>query len=209
MATTSESDMRPLVLRAATSLMIAAGLVLAVLIAPASADTDEPPQDHWLTLSEMGFDSPVPSQAQDAIIVYSINTPIVYSTGDSVEPLETEEEDDGETVISLSTDILFTPDSWDLPDSANDEIEELLTDVPDGADLSVYGHTDSVVGAVDNQELSENRAEAVADVISDVRGDLNLDVQGFADTRPKADESGDDADQARRENRRVELRYES
>lgn len=73
---------------------------------------------------------------------------------------------------------------------------------------AVEGHTDSVQGEVDNQELSSNRAETVADVIAEVRPDLELHVEGYADTKPAEQEEGSDDDEARKANRRVELRFE-
>lgn len=67
---------------------------------------------------------------------------------------------------------------------------------------AVEGHTDSVQGEVDNQELSSNRAET-ADVIAEVRPDLELHVEGYADTKPAEQENGSDDDEARKANRRV------
>lgn len=60
-----------------------------------------------------------------------------------------------------------------------------------------------------NQDLSERRAQAVADAVADARPDLSLDVQGFGETRLKRPETGDPAAvaEARAENRRVEIRY--
>lgn len=127
--------------------------------------------------------------------------PVVTSLGSNT----TEGE---ETVITLAADILFTPDSWDLPGSATDRIEALLEDIPDGAVVRVHGHTDSVDGAVENQLLSENRAGAVAEVIASVRPDLVLEEAGFADTRPVVTEVPGDPS-TRTANRRVEIRYES
>lgn len=36
-----------------------------------------------------------------------------------------------------------------MPEGASDEIMDLLEEAPDGEDLAVHGHTDSVVGAVE------------------------------------------------------------
>ena len=164
----------------------------------AVAGTGAGPGD-WPTLSELGLAQPESEWLEDSVVR--------YETTESVRPVETVEQDAGETVISLSSDILFTPDSWELPASAGEKITDLLADVPQGSELAVHGHTDSVQGAVDNQELSEKRAAAVADLVKEARGDLTLDVQGFANTRPKKPESGPDDLEARQANRRVELRY--
>ncbi|WP_420110705.1 OmpA family protein, partial [Pseudactinotalea sp.] len=75
--------------------------------------------------------------------------------------------DDEPNVIVLQSDILFDINSWELPDSAAERIAELVEDAPEGASVQVQGHTDSnPVGAghdFDNQELSQERAQAVAD----------------------------------------------
>ena len=173
---------------------------------PAAA-TEAPAPGEWLTLEEMGFEQPTPSQAQERIAVFGGGSPVVFGIEGSIEELETTEEEEGEQVISLSSDILFAPDKWELPKRAAAKLEELLTDVPDGATVAVHGHTDSVKGEVDNKDLSENRAEAVADAVAEVRSDLDLEVKGFADSQPKEKEGGSDDDEAREANRRVELRY--
>lgn len=122
---------------------------------------------------------------------------------DSFEDVDTA---DGETTITLATDILFASQSDELPDSAAQRIPELLDDVTEGASVQVHGHTDSLVGPIPNDELSQNRAQAVADVIGDDRPDLTLDVEGFADTQPAQDEDPDDASTFAA-NRRVEIIY--
>lgn len=155
----------------------------------------------------MSFAQPTPSQAQERITVFGGGSPVVFGTDGSIEELETAEEEEGEQVISLSSDIMFAPDAWDLPERAGAKFKDLLKDVPDGAAVSVHGHTDSVKGEVDNKELSQNRAEAVAAAISSVRFDLDLEVKGLTDTQPKKKEGGSDDEEAREANRRVELRY--
>lgn len=125
-----------------------------------------------------------------------------------IDSVESVEKQGDEQVITLEADILFQRDKWDLPQSSYARIASLLKEVPQDAKLAVHGHTDSVQGAVDNLELSENRAQAVADAIAEVRSDLVLDVAGFGATQLKEKESGDNIEKARQTNRRVELRYE-
>lgn len=174
----------------------------------AATDNDTITPGEWQSLEELGFAAPTAAQAQERITVFGEGSPVVFGSQDSIEEVASSDEDDGEQVISLSTDILFAPDAWDLPDSIETKLDEVLADVPDDAELAVAGHTDSVQGEVDNQELSNNRAETVADVIAKLRPDLELDVEGYADTKPAEQENGADDDEARKANRRVELRYE-
>ena len=178
-------------------------LALALLAGPAVADAPSPDSP---TPPEQ---APVPTAAQlDAAVVrFTVNGVTRWSLDGSVTPLETTEQEQGETTITLDTDILFEPDEWDISATAADRIVELVQDIPDGATVQISGHTDSVVGAVDNQELSENRAEAVAAVITDARPDLDLDVAGYADSRPAVTENPDDPS-SYAANRRVEIVYE-
>lgn len=180
--------------------------LIAAAFSTTASDTVGPGE--WPSLEELGFSAPTASQAQERITVYGNGSPVVFGPEDSIEEVASSDEDDGEQVISLSTDILFAPDSWDLPDTIDTKLEDVLADVPDDAELAVEGHTDSVQGEVDNQELSSNRAETVADVIAEVRPDLELHVEGYADTKPAEQEEGSDDDEARKANRRVELRFE-
>lgn len=86
------------------------------------------------------------------------------------------------------------------PEDDIDVVDVKLHDAP-------YGHTDTRASAEHNQALSEQRANAVAGVIRVARPDLQLDVQGFGETRLKVPEAGADVAADRAANRRVELRY--
>lgn len=151
---------------------------------------------------------PTSGQLADSVTVYSDLEDSIrrWSLDDAVETLESEETDDGETTITLSTDILFTPDSSKLPAAAGTRIGELIAQVPKGAEVRIDGHTDSFQGAVDNQKLSKDRAQAVAAVVHKKRGDLDLTVKGHAATQPAVREDPKDPSTFA-ENRRVEITY--
>lgn len=114
-----------------------------------------------------------------------------------------------ETVVALTSDVLFAFDRAELPPAAQTRIEELLADVPEGRALQVHGHTDSLAEDAYNQDLSERRARAVAEVVRAVRPDLELEVAGFGESDPVAPNqtAGQDDPEGRALNRRVELRY--
>lgn len=117
---------------------------------------------------------------------------------------------DGEVIV-LEADILFASNAWDLPAPAASKIVELAAEVPEGATVQVGGHTDSrpvdrSQYDFDNQQLSEHRAQAVADALAAERPDLALEVEGFGDEQPAVSEDPDDAS-TYAANRRVELRY--
>lgn len=133
-----------------------------------------------------------------------------YDPADFIESLgsaESEEED----VIVLETDILFAAMEWELPSAAGSKIGELVEEVPEGVAVEVNGHTDSNPVPeghdFDNQVLSENRAEAVAEVLGDERPDLELSVEGFGEDQPAVEEDEEDPDTFAA-NRRVEIRYD-
>lgn len=152
---------------------------------------------------------PTPDQLAGSVQVWEVNGVQQWSTEGAVRSLETVESEGEETTISLSTDILFTPNSWELPGTAPARIEELVGDIADGAQVTVTGHTDSTPtdADFDNQELSENRAAAVADVLREVRGDLELQVEGLADSEPVEHEDPEDPSTFAA-NRRVEIVYQ-
>lgn len=153
-------------------------------------------------------DRPTPTAAELAASI----SPIELNVSDlelNVRDLETETTDGEETVISLTTDVLFDFGKADLPPNAPAKFKEVLADIPDGTAIKVEGHTDSI-GADDfNQQLSEDRADAVAAAIRDVRPDLELQVRGFGESQPVApnERAGADNPEGRAQNRRVEIRY--
>lgn len=119
-------------------------------------------------------------------------------------------DDEGELTITLSSDVLFAENSWELSAGTSSRIAELVADIPDGATVQVVGHTDSqdpVGQDFDNQELSENRADAVADALRSERPDLDLEVSGVGDSDPAVAERENDPD-TYAANRRVDISYE-
>lgn len=183
-------------------------VVVGLLLGPSMAAAEtELPDDRWPTLEDLELPAPNESEKQKSILMYEARPTVIYDYERAVRSIESVESDGADKVINLSADILFHPDEWDLPESAPQRIKDLLEEVPEGADLAVEGHTDTVIGAVDNQELSENRAQAVAEAIADVRPDLELQIAGYGSTQLKKSESGRNVDDARTANRRVELRY--
>ena len=173
----------------------AALTLLALSSAPALADgeIDEPPAQ--------------PFELTEEIVQRSIT---VYDPASSITELgSTEPEEEG--VLVLETDILFSSNAWELPAGAEATIAELAADIPEGASVQVSGHTDSLpVDSsrfdFDNQELSENRAHAVADALAEERPDLDLEVAGHGAEQPAVSEDPEDASTLAA-NRRVELRY--
>lgn len=176
--------------------------VSAAGIPEADPELLQPPTVDWEVTSQILADSVTTFDPADSITRFSAE--------DSVEDLgeTTGQEED---IIVLQADILFAAMEWDLPDNAAARLEGELAEVPEGAAVRVHGHTDSrpmpADHEVDNQGLSENRAQAVADAVAEVRPDLDLDVEGFGDTQPAVEETAGDQDTFAA-NRRVEIRYD-
>lgn len=127
-----------------------------------------------------------------------------------IDTFEPEVEESGDkTVVSLQTDVLFRFGEAELTSTAKDAVATAVTELPDDAAVEVVGHTDSIGSDADNQKLSKQRAQAVADVIEAERDDLTLDVSGEGESDPVEpnERGGEDNPQGREKNRRVELRY--
>ncbi|MEE6280709.1 OmpA family protein [Georgenia sp. MJ170] len=184
------------------ALAVAAVIGAAPATAAAVGDQGPPPEIQGGVTEQMLHDS-VRAFAVDGHILRFAPDDHVVSLGDDTAS------EDGETTISLSTDLLFRENTWELPSNAAGRIASLVADVPDGASVQVVGHTDTqqpVGHDFDNQELSENRAEAVAQALRAERPDLGLDVSGRGDTAP-AETGEPDEPAVHAANRRVEIVY--
>lgn len=185
---------------AATTTAVALGALL--LGAPAQAEDFHDPADLPEVTAQL---------AADSVRVFAVQGSVeAFSPDGSVEVIEEEVRRDGEeTVVTLSSDILFEPTKAELPATAPDNLAEVLEDAPRGAEVTITGHTDSVGDDASNQVLSEQRAQAVAAAVATARPDLVLTVAGRGESEPaQAETPGDAADSyARAANRRVEIRY--
>jgi outer membrane protein OmpA-like peptidoglycan-associated protein len=113
-------------------------------------------------------------------------------------------------VVVTLPDVLFRFDSAQLTDSARDTVqviaEKILTVNP-SRQISVEGHTDSVGSRAYNRQLSEARAQTVADYLTRSRVQHNqLSIRGYGEDRPVAT---NDTSEGRHRNRRVEVIIQS
>ncbi|MDS1270682.1 OmpA family protein [Lipingzhangella sp. LS1_29] len=120
--------------------------------------------------------------------------------------------DGDEETIALSADVLFDFDDADLTDEAADLISDTAESIDqhstEAGTLMVTGHTDGVGDDDYNDTLSEERAEAVADELESLlSADLDVHVEGLGSSDPLVEEEGEDDEEARERNRRVELTY--
>lgn len=132
-----------------------------------------------------------------------------WSVDGSVAPLVEESTEGDETTLTLLSDLLFEFGSAKVEPAAATAITAELDDVPQGAEVDVVGHTDSIGSASVNKKLSEDRAKAVAAIIRDARPDVKIRTSGRGSSDPVADNTvgGEDNPAGRMLNRRVEVSY--
>lgn len=121
----------------------------------------------------------------------------------------------GETQeVSLPSDVLFEFDSDELDSDAQrivGEVAQKLNAEAAGQTVVIEGHTDNQ-GAEDyNQDLSERRAQSVAEEISGQLDDgITVETEGHGMSRPlvpNTDAAGEAIPQNQQRNRRVGFRY--
>ncbi len=107
--------------------------------------------------------------------------------------------------VTFDSGILFNFDSAELTPTATENIENLANTLEKYEDTNILieGHTDSKGSDKYNQNLSEERAESVAQSLTDL-GIRNIRIKeiGYGENQPVADNS---TDQGRQQNRRVEV----
>ena len=107
--------------------------------------------------------------------------------------------------VTLSSDVTFESDSYNLTAAADAQLQTVASQLaryPDGGGLDVVGHTDDVADDAHNQTLSENRATAVKDRLTQLAdlGKWQVTTTGKGESEPAVK---DTTDEARAANRRV------
>ncbi|MBB4930281.1 outer membrane protein OmpA-like peptidoglycan-associated protein [Lipingzhangella halophila] len=121
-------------------------------------------------------------------------------------------EEDRETV-QLRADVLFDFDESDISEDAAKVLDEVVQDTRERVDsddplITISGHTDGVGDEDYNRALSEERAEAVREVLeAELGADYEYETEGRGSAEPVASEGGEDDAEARAQNRRVEISY--
>lgn len=176
-----------------------AGL-LAVAVAVPGAAQDGP------TVIDPLEGEPPPSAAEVAATVSSLEPEVrPLELGEPRSLREEVEEADARTV-TLGSDVLFDFDSAELSARAAATLRDLAAELPDDVvDVEVVGHTDSVGTDAYNLDLSQRRADAVAEVLAQELSDVDPSTEGRGSQEPVAQESEGDPGAAAR-NRRVEVR---
>ncbi|MDX6739351.1 OmpA family protein [Actinocorallia sp. A-T 12471] len=117
---------------------------------------------------------------------------------------------DGEEV-GLRTDVLFALDSAKLSPRARAVLDDVAAEIEARADvqLSITGHTDDTGTPAHNLDLSERRADAVLKELKARLGDgWKYLARGAGESEPAVEPGGQDVEEARARNRRVEIAYD-
>ncbi|MEX0384048.1 OmpA family protein [Spiribacter pallidus] len=118
----------------------------------------------------------------------------VEACGDSVEPAadpaSSTTTDRQQTAQALRSEVLFAFDSADLSESGRAAIDALLAETGDDwriESLEAIGHTDRIGDPAYNQQLSQARAEAVADALITATGlaPARVTATGRGESQPR------------------------
>ncbi len=111
------------------------------------------------------------------------------------------------SIYGLGEEVLFEKGQATLRSGAAQELQQIAASVKqryDGGQIRVYGYTDATGGSGQNQQLSQQRAEAVKNWLVQ-NGGLNagnVSVHAQGENNPVA---SNDTEQGRQQNRRVEI----
>lgn len=102
--------------------------------------------------------------------------------------------------------IYFDTGKADVKPESDGTLEEIAKLLQKSAQLKLYvvGHTDNVGNLASNQDLSQRRADAVAQLLSAKYGVLAARLRAIGDG-PSAPVASNDSEEGRAKNRRVEL----
>ena len=189
--------------------LAAAGLAASLLLGPVPATAADPLDDLATALEQTDVTDAMLDDAVLDLTASAREAVLPLVTDGAVNGLEREPQEDQGSQVVLTSDLLFAFGSAELSPAATAALGEIAARVPDGAAVSVDGHTDSRGGDDVNIPLSQARAQAVADVLAGSRPDLVLTVTGHGSSAPVAENETDGVDNpsGRALNRRVELSW--
>jgi len=108
-------------------------------------------------------------------------------------------------LVTFDSGLLFDFDSDHLRSETRDNLQEMpdILDQYEDTELLIEGHTDAVGSETYNQALSRDRAQSVAQYMSDRGIDRSrMVIKGYGEQQPVAD---NDTERGRQKNRRVEI----
>lgn len=119
------------------------------------------------------------------------------------------QESEDEVSILLSSDVLFDTGSSDLTDDSEEIIAQVASEIDqsESSTVQVNGHADNTGSDSVNIPLSEERAGAVEEAISEElsRGDISFETEGHGSADPIAN---NETEEGKKRNRRVTVTFE-
>ena len=154
----------------------------------------------------------------DTAVVFNNNTPWDATSYDKEPVIEAPDLSkdkielrgtDLRSVYAMADDILFDTDKAQLRSAADDKLKKISTSIRDRMQdgkvrIEIYGHTDSRAGKDYNKDLGRDRAQAVAQWLTN-NGDFDkskIAIESKGETEPVATNA---TAEGRQENRRVEI----
>ncbi|MCL2454758.1 MAG: OmpA family protein [Micrococcales bacterium] len=196
--------------RGRVALVSAGAVVLVSLVAVAPASAKPEKGDLDAVLADLDVTATMVANSTFDLTDATANATFDIKSAHSEFTLERTEIVNEQTVVTLTSDLLFEFGSSDLTGSARAALTDLAKTIPQDASIAVDGHTDSIGGDDVNIPLSQARAQTVADALAAARPDLVLTVTGHGSAKPIADNThpdGTDDPIGRALNRRVTLTY--
>ncbi|WP_291590355.1 OmpA family protein [Comamonas sp. UBA7528] len=149
----------------------------------------------WLAIGLAACQSPVPQPAAPGLSPEQVQ--VLRSHGF--------EEQGGSWALQVPSKLLFAVDTDQLGSKQADYVSQLAQDLKGVGiqSVRVEGHTDDTGPVLYNQQLSERRAQRVAEQLVRAGMDpLQISTRGWGNSKPLPMAQGQDA---RRENRRVAI----
>lgn len=110
-------------------------------------------------------------------------------------------------IYGLGENVLFDKDAATIKNSAESNLKQIAASINkryNGGEVRLYGFTDATGSAAHNQQLSEQRANAVKDWLSH-HGNIDanrISLQGEGESHPVASNA---TEEGKQQNRRVEI----
>ncbi|MBW3651141.1 MAG: OmpA family protein [Actinobacteria bacterium] len=154
---------------------------------------------------------PTTSELASSVTVFDPSKSVtVYDIEKSVSPLQTETKSGEQTVVTISSDVLFDFGSAVLTSDATAKVKALAPRIDGARPVAVVGHTDSVGGDTYNDNLSNQRAQAAEMVLrASLPTGTQITSEGRGAREPVAPNSsgGKDDPVGRAKNRRVTISF--
>lgn len=128
---------------------------------------------------------------------------------DNLEDQTGRSENSDEISIILSSDVLFESNSSEVSSESDEILSEVAKEIDEASSsvVNIDGHADNTGSESVNLPLSQERAEEVSSILSDLvtREGVTFEIEGHGSADPIAD---NDTEEGRERNRRVSVTFE-